>query len=146
MLHLITTLADKYIEYIKDDPVRPEIPKEFRVEKNRFIAALVENGKPQSMVCISLHDFIPADVGELYQTVDKPTTAVFYTIWSYKAGSGAELLRQAVKNIYEQWPDVRTFVTLSPKTELAKKFHLRNGAIVWRENNLTVNYRYDYTV
>jgi len=146
MLHLITTLADKYIDYIKDDPVRPEIPKEFRVEKNRFIAALVENGKPQSMVCISLHDFIPAEVGDLYQTVDRPTTAVFYTIWSYKAGSGAELLRQTVKNIYEQWPDVRIFVTLSPKTELAKKFHLRNGAIVWRENNLTVNYRYEYTV
>lgn len=145
MLHLITSTNDRLIDYIKDDPVRPEIPKEFRVDRNRFIAALVEDGTPASMVCISLHDFIPADVEDLSRTVDNPTTAVFYTIWSYKPGSGAALLRQAVKSIYDSNPGIRTFVTLSPKTEVARRFHLKNGALVFRENNLTVNYRYEYS-
>jgi hypothetical protein len=37
---------------------------------------------------------------------------------------------------------IKRFVTLSPKTEMAKRFHLKNGAIVFRENEETVNYEY----
>jgi hypothetical protein len=33
-------------------------------------------------------------------------------------------------------------VTLSPKTNLARRFHLKNGAIVFRENIDTTNYEY----
>jgi hypothetical protein len=33
-------------------------------------------------------------------------------------------------------------VTLSPKTEMARRFHLKNGAGVYRENSTTVNYIY----
>ena len=142
MLHLITNTSDQLIDYIKDDPVRPEIPPEFRVNGNRFIAALMDNGKPASMVCISLHNFIPATVDDLSNTVGAPDVAVFYTIWSYKPGSGAQLLREAVKNIQERYPGITTFVTLSPKTVVAKRFHLKNGAVVFRENDLTVNYKY----
>lgn len=142
MLHLITTTADQLIEYIKDDPVRPEIPKEFRVSDRRYIAAIVEDQRPSSMVCVSLHDFIPATVDDLSKTVENPTTAVFYTIWSYKPGSGATLLRMAVKDIKERNPSIVNFVTLSPKTEMARRFHLKNGALVLRENDSTVNYQY----
>lgn len=142
MLHLITNTSDKYLDYIKDDPVRPEISKEFRVSDNRFIAALLEEEKPTSMVCISLHNFVPMNVGDLSDIVANPNTAVFYTIWSYKPGSGARLLREAVKGIREKHPEITNFVTLSPKTEMAKRFHLKNGAIIYRENNDTVNYQY----
>ena len=142
MLHLITTIADQLIEYIKDDPVRPEIPKEFRVSDRRYIAAIVEDQRPSSMVCVSLHDFIPETVDDLSRTVENPTTAVFYTIWSYKPGSGATLLRMAVKDIKERNPSIVNFVTLSPKTEMARRFHLKNGANVLRENSNTVNYQY----
>ena len=142
MLHLITNTSDQLIDYIKDDPVRPEIPPEFRVNGNRFIAALVDDGIPSSIVCVSLHNFIPATVDDLSTTVDTPDVAVFYTIWSYKPGSGAQLLCEAVRNIQERYPAVTTFVTLSPKTEVAKRFHLKNGAAVFRENDLTVNYKY----
>lgn len=145
MLHLITTISDRFLDFIKDDPVRPEISREFRVSSNRFIAALVEQEEPTSMVCISLHDFIPATVDDLSKTVDTPNTAVFYTIWSYKPGSGAKLLREAVKNIQEQHPEITNFVTLSPKTEMARKFHLKNGAIVFRENIDTINYQYHFS-
>lgn len=145
MLHTITTVEDKFLQYIKDDPVRPEIPAEYRVKSNRFILAMVDDDKPESMVCISLHDFVPKTVDDLDKTVDNPTTAVFYTIWSYKPGSGAKLLLAALDNIRRSYPTVTNFVTLSPKTEMAKRFHLKNGASIFRENTETVNYQYTIT-
>ena len=39
-------------------------------------------------------------------------------------------------------PEIQRYVTLSPKTEMAKRFHMRNGAVVFRENEDTVNYEY----
>jgi hypothetical protein len=143
MLYLITSTQDKLISFVKDDPVRPEIPVEFRVENNRFIATLVEEERPIAMVCISLHDFVPQSVEDLSITSNEPTTCVFYTIWSYKAGSGALLLRQVLPELQIRYRTLNTFVTLSPKTEMAKRFHLKNGAVVFRENVDTVNY--DYT-
>lgn len=145
MLHLITSLSDHLLDYVKDDPVRPEISKEFRVQNNRFIAALVEDAKPTSMVCISLHDFIPASVEDLKLAVELPTTAVFYSIWSYAAGSGRKLLQETLGEIKRAYPTVNTFVTLSPKSEMARRFHLKNGAIVFRENSDTINYQYSVT-
>jgi hypothetical protein len=144
MLHLITTATDFLLSFVKDDPVRPEIPVGYRVENNRFIATLVEEERPLSMVCISLHDFVPKNVGDLDRTSSQPTTAVFYTIWSYKPGSGKELIFQAVPKLKELHPTVNTFVTLSPKTEMARRFHLKNGAVELSVNDDTVNY--DYSV
>lgn len=146
MLHFIKSIEDKWIEYVKDDPVRPELSTEFRVGENRFIATIIEDEKPISMVCISLHDFVPEDVDDLTKTSNNPTTAVFYTIWSYKPGGGVNLLRKTLEEIYRIYPGIKTYVTLSPKTALAHKFHTKNGAVVLRENATTINYRYDYTV
>ena len=140
MLHLIKDLSNKLLDFIKDDPVRPEIPTEFRVSNGRLVAALAEKeDDPDAMVCVSFHDFIPEDVKDLDNTAQVPTTAIFYTIWSYKSGKGQELLRAAVKGIQEQYPSVTRFVTLSPKTNLARRFHLKNGATVFRENLETIN-------
>lgn len=142
MLHFIKDLTDKLLEFIKDDPVRPEISKDFRVSDGRMVAALVEKEQPEAMVCVSFHDFVPQDTNDLNNVASVPTTAVFYTIWSYKAGKGQELLIEAVKGIQRDYPSVTRFVTLSPKTELARRFHLKNGAIVFRENIDTINYEY----
>jgi hypothetical protein len=142
MLTFIRDISNKLLEFIKDDPVRPEISRDFRVTDGRMVAALVEEEQPTAMVCVSFHDFIPEDVNDLNTTAVVPTTAVFYTIWSYKAGKGKELLIQAVREIQNSHPSVTRFVTLSPKTETARRFHLRNGAIVFRENLDTINYEY----
>ena len=142
MLTFIRDISNKLLEFIKDDPVRPEISKDFRVTDGRMVAALVEEEQPTAMVCVSFHDFIPEDVNDLNTTAVVPTTAVFYTIWSYKAGKGKELLIQAVREIQKSHPSITRFVTLSPKTEMARRFHLKNGAIVFRENLDTINYEY----
>lgn len=141
MLSFITDLTNPLLDYVKDDPVRPELPKEFRVGKNKFVSALVED-IPRAMVCVSLHDFIPEDVNDLTVETENPTTAIFYTIWSYAPGAGVELLSKTVAEIQKQFPSVERFVTLSPKTEMAKRFHLKNGAGIYRENLNTVNYEY----
>ena len=141
MLLFVTQPTDPLLKYVKDDPVRPDIPAEFRVTNNRFISALVEE-TPQAIVCVSLHNFVPSAVQELELTTLDADTAIFYTIWSYAPGAGAELLRETVANIKRQYPQVKNFVTLSPKTEMARRFHLKNGARVMRENAETINYEY----
>ena len=89
-----------------------------------------------------MHDFVPEKIEDLSTESEVPTTAIFYTIWSYAPGAASDLLFQTVSRIKEMYPSVQRFVTLSPKTEMARKFHLRNGALVFRENPDTVNYEY----
>jgi hypothetical protein len=96
------------------------------------------------MVCISFHDFVPASVTDLLNVSTDPTTAVFYTIWSYQSGSGARLLRESLPTLKNRIPTLNTFVTLSPKTEMARRFHLKNGASILRENSDTINYHYSF--
>jgi hypothetical protein len=143
MFQFITDLSHTLLSFIKDDPVRPEISTDFRVSDGRVVAALTdEEQQPEAIVCVSFHDFVPAGIEDLQKTTQEPTTATFYTIWSYKPGSGRELLIQAVKGIQAQYPGVTRFVTLSPKTSMARRFHLKNGAIIFRENIDTTNYEY----
>ena len=142
MLKFITDRTDSLLEYIKEDPVRPDISREFRVSDNHFVSALMQDS-PQAMVCVSLQDCIPASVEELLtHETENPTMAIFYTIWSYQSGAGSQLLRDTVSEIRQMFPNITRFVTLSPKTEMAEKFHLRNGAVVFRENEETINYEY----
>ena len=141
MLTCITQVDDPLLVHLKDDPVRPDIPAEFRVAVNRFVLALVKE-QVRAMVCVSLQNTVPTDVADLGSTDTDVDTAIFYTIWSYAPGAGTELLLSAVDNIRERYPQIKRFVTLSPKTEMARRFHIKNGAVVFRENADTVNYEY----
>ena len=143
MLHIINNLQDEFLRLIKDDPVRPEIPAEQRVNSNSTIFVLKnEHNEPLAVTCVKFLADIPASVTDLANTVINTNTAVFYTIWSYAAGAGRELIEQAQAQITQEHPEVKTFVTLSPKTEMARKFHHKNGATTYRENADTVNYLY----
>ena len=141
MLVYINTVDDPLLVHLKDDPVRPDIPAEFRVDTNRFVLALVEE-KVRAVVCVSLQNSIPTGVDNLGYIGNNIDTAIFYTIWSYVPGAGTELLLSAVSDIRKNYPAVERFVTLSPKTEMARRFHIKNGAIVYRENTDTINYEY----
>lgn len=143
MLHIINNLQDEFLRLIKDDPVRPEIPAEQRVNSNSTIFVLKnEHNEPLAVTCVKFLADIPASVTDLADTVINTNTAVFYTIWSYAAGAGRELIEQAQAQITQEHPEVKTFVTLSPKTEMARKFHHKNGATTYRENADSINYLY----
>jgi hypothetical protein len=144
VLHIVQRIDDPLIRLVADDPVRPEIPREFRVGPFSEIFVLSnEDGSPAAAVCCAYRAEIPTDVVELAQLpVVVPTVAVFYTIWSYQPGAGRRLITQTRRWIQLNRVEVRQFVTLSPPTEMARVFHLRNGAEVHRVNVDTVNYLY----
>ena len=147
MLHLIKTLTDKFFELLSEDPVRPNIPHVDRVGENKDIFVYRdETDSVKAITCVSYQSSIPTKESELFEQTNAADTAVFYTIWSYAPGAGRKLIFDAVSHIKENNEQIKRFVTLSPKTELAKRFHLKNGAIVYRENDETVNYEYQNVV
>ena len=144
MLHLIESLTDKFFELIYQDPVRPNVPHVDRIGANKDIFVFRdENDKVKAITCVSYQSSIPTKESELFESTETPSVAVFYTIWSYVPGAGRTLIFDAVRHIKETRPEITRFITLSPKTEMAKRFHTKNGAGVYRENDETVNYEYE---
>jgi len=149
MLHVIKHLEDPLLALVKDDPVRPEIELAFRVSDSSEVFVLLEeqpdavSPRAAAVVCCAYRNMVPATVEELRLTpATTPSTAVFYTIWSYSPGAGRRLIREARSWIETNRQGVGQFVTLSPPTEMARVFHIRNGASVLRINGDTVNYLY----
>ena len=142
MLYQIRSLTDSFFSLLNQDPIRPHIPhtQRFGDSKDIFVLKDDEN-KAKAITCVSYQQSIPTSESELF--IDgQADTAVFYTIWSYVPGAGRNLIFDAVKHIKETKPEIKRFVTLSPKTEMAKKFHLSNGAFTLSDNAESVNYEY----
>ena len=142
MLHTITTITEELQRLILDDPVRPEIPITERVNQNSRIYMLKDGDQTKAITCVKFLESVPAAVDDMADLVGSATTAVFYTIWSYTSGAGRDLIIAAQKSIESEFPSIETYVTLSPKTEMARRFHLKNGARELRENLDTINYIY----
>ena len=142
MLYTITCITEDLETLIKDDPVRPEIPLTDRVNVNSRMYVLKDGDKTEAVTCVKFLNSIPEAVEDMAGLVESATTAVFYTIWSYAAGAGRTLIQEAQKSIEAEFPGIDTCVTLSPKTEMARRFHLKNGAGIYRENSTTINYIY----
>lgn len=142
MIVVINNINDVRLEVVKEDPIRPTIPKDFRIAKNRFVAVF-ETANIDAVLCVNLLDHVPVDVEDLGDC-SIGSIAVFYSIWSYRPGSAAKLLTGTVAEIQQRYTAVKRFVTLSPKTEMARRFHLKNGAVVLQENSNSVNYEYKF--
>jgi hypothetical protein len=144
MIHTVKKLSDSFCLLIQDDPVRPHIPLEQRVGDCGEIWVLMnEQDEPSAVVCVSWQDFVPISEQELFQCRgSQPTVAVFYTIWSMGPGGGQRLITEAQKHLTRHHPHIKRAVTLSPPTEMARKFHLRNGARELQINPTTVNFEY----
>jgi hypothetical protein len=142
MLYTITTITEDLQTLILDDPVRPEIPLTDRVNINSRMYVLKNGDQTQAVTCVKFLSAIPAAVEDMAVLVESATIAVFYTIWSYAAGAGRALIRETQQSIETEFPEIDTYVTLSPKTDMARRFHLNNGAQELRENSTTINYIY----
>ena len=141
-LHRITTIDDPLTRVIKDDPVRPHIPLEQRINKNAEILLLKEADQVLAATCMAWLGSIPENEQDLVDLDKTKDVAVFYTIWSYSPGAGQQLIKQAANWLLEEYKDVKHIVTLSPQTEMAKRFHLKNGAKIRKQNPTSVNYEY----
>lgn len=141
-LRHIKNITDPLTRVVKDDPVRPHIPLEQRINDAAEILILMAGEEVLAATCLQWLSDIPTDENDLVDFAKTHDVAVFYTIWSYKPGAGASLLKQAAEWIKQEYNDVRSIVTLSPQTEVAKRFHLKNGAKIHRQNPTSVNYEY----
>ena len=142
-LRVINSTNDTWCSLVNDDPVRPEIPIEQRIGQHSEIIVLVdEQDEPAAAVCVKYCAGVPKTVDEMLDDAGNSVVAVFYTIWSYRPGAGGKLIFDARRYIEKTRPSISRFVTLSPQTSMARRFHLKNGAVLLRENDGTVNYEY----
>lgn len=129
------------LHLIKDDPVRPHLTPEWRTRTGRRVWVLEnDEGKIDAVVCVAFMDEVP--ITEADMTWPGVDIAVFYTVWSYSKGAGREIIFAAAKKIKREYAYVRRMVTLSPLTEMAEKFHLRNGAKFVRKGETCQNFEY----
>ena len=132
--------------YISDDPVRPELSMTFRTQDGREVYALYnEDNTIKSIICVAYTDKIPTTVKELEKyslNPDHAHIAIFYTVWSYQKGAGREIIFTIYDHLKIYRPNIKRFVTLSPKTEMAYKFHIGNGAVQIGNNKESDNYEY----
>jgi len=109
---------------------------------------LSNSGKINAIVCISINDkqaISEEDLSSWRYGEKKDVENMFahlYTVWSYSKGAGRDIAFAAIEYIKYTYPNVKRILTLSPKTEMAKKFHLKNGAIELQVNEDTVNFEY----
>lgn len=141
LLH-VKDLNDPLAQLIKDDPVRPHIPLEQRINDTAEILILRAGEEVLAATCMQWLRDIPKTEQDLIDLKENHDVAVFYTIWSYSPGAGANLIKQAADWLLKDFPEIKAIVTLSPQTEMAKRFHLKNGACVHQTNETSVNYRY----
>jgi len=127
---------------LKDDPVRPHISKADRLSDGRQVFVLENDGRIAAVICVAYTNAIPKDEFELaaYNAFDG-SCAIFYTVWSYEKGAGREIIERVSNHLMKRgW--IKRYVTLSPLTEMAEKFHLRNGAELIYRGETCQNFEY----
>ena len=128
------SLAKKLCE---EDPVRKNIPYEWRVNSpKREIFHLEE----KAVLCVAHLNAIPITEEEL-MSFEWGQFSIFYTVWSKEKGLGRQIIIDTW-NLLKMQHTGNRYITMSPKTEMAMKFHLRNGAILLQENPTTNNFEY----
>ena len=55
---------------------------------------------------------------------------MFYTVWSYEPGAGREIVNTLAAHILNTRKEIERWVTLSPLTVMAERFHTKNGAVL----------------
>ena len=136
-----------------DDPVRPELSNEFRTSFGRKIYGVKYQGEIHAVMCFAFTNNIPKTVDELdllskdaflqsaHRDQNVGKIAIAYTVWSKKKGGGKLIVKEVYKMIKKS-NHLNRLVTLSPLTEMARKFHLRNGAVELQVNDETQNFEY----
>ena len=136
-----------------EDPVRPELDNVFRRSYGRKIYGVKYGGEIHAVMCFAYTNKIPKNVEELdklshdayLQSAQRDQNigqiAIAYTVWSKKKGGGKLIVKEVFKKIKKS-NHLNRLVTLSPLTEMATKFHSRNGAKLIQINETTQNFEY----
>ena len=138
---------------ISKDPVRPELDNDFRTSYGRKIYGVKYKDEIHAVMCFAFTNKIPKTVKELdllskdafLQSAQRSQKigkiAIAYTVWSTKKGGGKLIVKEVFK-VIKKSKHLNRLVTLSPLTEMARNFHLRNGAEELQVNETTQNFEY----
>tara|TARA_B100000579_G_scaffold322372_1_gene272124 strand:- start:1021 stop:1653 length:633 start_codon:yes stop_codon:yes gene_type:complete len=138
---------------VNEDPVRPELDNKFRTSFGRKIYGVKYKKEICAIMCFGFTNDIPKTVKELdLMTKDAylqsalrdqkvGRIAIAYTVWSKKKGGGKLIVNEVFKKIKKS-NHLNRLITLSPLTDIARNFHLRNGAIELQVNSDTQNFEY----
>ena len=138
---------------ITEDPVRPELDVVFRRSYGRKIFGVKYKNEICAIMCFGFTNEIPKTVKELdlltrdaylksaQRDQNIGQIAIAYTIWSKKRGGGKLIVKEVFKMIKKS-NHLNRLITLSPLTEMARNFHLKNGAIELQVNEETQNFEY----
>ena len=140
-------VTDKPELWKDSDPVRPELGVEFKTAPGRGVFGLSgDDGKWRAFMCFARTSSVPRDVKELESFTDVNGSIIIpYTVWSHEKGAGREIINGVLWMVRNVNLGIDRVVTLSPQTEMARKFHLRNDARELRMNKTTVNFEYEVT-
>ncbi len=164
--YILSKNLDNFFDWIKgaelvelkecnsnEDPVRPELDNVFRRSYGRKIYGVKYKGEIHAVMCFAYTNKIPKNVEELdklshdafLQSAQRDQNvgkiAVAYTVWSKKKGGGKLIVKEVFKKIKNS-NHLNRLVTLSPLTEMATKFHTKNGAKLLQINETTQNFEY----
>jgi hypothetical protein len=140
---------------VSEDPVRPELSLEFRQAYGRKIYGIKdEEGDIAAVMCFAFTHDVPTSVEEMdtmsrdaaMQAVHRAgvqgNIAIAYTVWAKKKGGGKHMVNEVYKMVKKSH-NLNRLVTLSPLTEMARRFHIKNGAKELQVNETTQNFEYD---
>ena len=144
VLENVTLLPELWQE---GDPVRPELNVRFKSAEGRTVYGLKTfEGEYVAFCCVARTTDVPKDIMELSDfTSLTGDVLVPYTVWSLRRGAGKTIIKLLLEKVTKQ-NLARRVVTLSPTTDMARSFHLRNGATEISRNIVTANFEYPVSV
>ena len=139
---------------VSEDPVRPELDVKFRTSYGRKIFGVKYKNEICAIMCFGFTNEIPKTINEFdlmtkdahlqsisWRKENVGKIAIAYTIWSKKKGGGKLIVKEVFKKIKKS-NHLDRLVTLSPLTDMARNFHLRNGAKELQINKESQNFEY----
>lgn len=125
------------------DPVRPELNVNFKTAPGRMVFGLRSpSGDFAAFCCVARTEGVPKDIMELSQmTSEVGDIFIPYTVWSMQRGAGKTIIKRLLDNATVRHSASRV-VTLSPLTDMARRFHLKNGAEEFAVNISSANFEY----
>ena len=136
-----------------EDPIRPKLDNKFRTSYGRKIYGVEYKGEIHAIMCFAYTNEVPRSVEELdkfshdaflqsaMRDQNNGQIAIAYTVWSKKKGGGKLIVKEVFKKIKKS-NHLNRLVTLSPLTEMATKFHYKNGAKLLQINEDTQSFEY----
>ena len=138
---MIRLATKEELKHIENDPVRPHLKTDWRTRSGREVYVLEREGEIAAVICVAFMDEVPQS--EYDMRWPGMSHAIFYTVWSYQKGAGRQIINQAQMHLHKKFGNkIKKYVTLSPLTRVAERFHLRNGAILLQKGEKCQNFEY----